>query len=85
MIRISLKFVPKCAIDKESALVQVMAWRHTGDKPLPDPMLTQFTDAYMRHYGELSHKYPSMVAVQASRNILMLDFIIWLSISIVIH
>ena len=21
----------------------------TGDKPLPEPMLTQFTDAYMRH------------------------------------
>ena len=48
-IRISLKFVPKVPIDNKPALVPVMAWRRTGDKPLPEPMLTQFTDAYMRH------------------------------------
>ena len=48
-IKISLKFVPKGPIDNKSALVQVMAWHRTGDKPLPEPMLTQFTDAYMRH------------------------------------
>ena len=48
-IKISLKFVPKGPIDNKSALVQVMAWRRTGDKPLPEPVLTQFTDAYMRH------------------------------------
>ena len=48
-IKISFKFVPKGPIDNKSALVQVMAWRRTGDKPLPEPMLTQFTDAYMRH------------------------------------
>ena len=48
-IRNSLKFVLMCAIDNTSALVQTMAWRRTGDKPLPEPMLTQFTDTYMRH------------------------------------
>ena len=48
-IQISLKFVPRSPVDNKSALVQVMAWRRTGDKPLPEPMLTQFTDAYMRH------------------------------------
>ena len=36
-------------IDNKSALVQVMAWRGTGDKPLCEPMLTQFADAYMQH------------------------------------
>ena len=46
-IWISLKFVPR--IDDKPALVQVIAWRRTGDKPLPEPMLTQFTDAYMWH------------------------------------
>ena len=30
-------------------LVQIMAWRRTGDKPLSEPMMTQFNDAYMRH------------------------------------
>ena len=49
LIQISLKFVPKGLIDNKSALVQAMAWRRTGDKPLPESMLTQFTDAYMRH------------------------------------
>ena len=48
-IRILLKFVPKSPVDNKPALVQVMAWRRTGDKTLPEPMLTQLTDAYMRH------------------------------------
>ena len=53
-IPISLKFIPRSPIDNKSALLQVMAWRRTGDKPLPEPMLIQFTDAYMRHKGEMS-------------------------------
>ena len=47
--RISLKFVPRSPVDNKPALVQVMAWRRTGDKPLPEPMITQFTGAYMQH------------------------------------
>ena len=35
----------------KSVLIQVMAWRLTGDKPSLELMLTQFTDAYMRHWG----------------------------------
>ena len=38
-IKISLKFVPKGPINKIPALVQVMAWRRPGDKPLSEPML----------------------------------------------
>ena len=48
-IRISLKFVPKGPINNKSVLVQVMARRQRGDKPLSEPTLTWFTDAYMRH------------------------------------
>ena len=48
-IRIPPKFVPNRPIDNTPAFVQVMAWRRTGDKPLPEPMLNQFTDSYMRH------------------------------------
>ena len=40
-------FGPKGPIDIKSALVQVMAWRRTGDKPLSEPMLTHFIDTYM--------------------------------------
>ena len=48
-IQISLKSVPVSPIDNKAALVQVMAWCRTGDKPLPEAMLIQFIDAYMRH------------------------------------
>ena len=48
---ISLKYVPWDVIDRMPALVQIMAWRRPGDKPLSEPMLTQFTDANMRHYS----------------------------------
>ena len=54
LIQISLMIVPVHLIDHKSALVQVMAWRQTGNKPLPEPMLVQSTDAYMRHLGEMS-------------------------------
>ena len=45
LIRISLKFVSKGPIVLKSALVQVMAWRRPGNKPLPEAMLIQFNDA----------------------------------------
>ena len=53
-IQISLRFVPKHPIANKPALVQVMAWRRTGYKPLHEPIMTQFTNAYMQHQGELS-------------------------------
>ena len=37
--RISLKFVPKVGITNTPALVQIMAWRWPGDKPLSEPMM----------------------------------------------
>ena len=37
----------KGSIDNSHALVKVMAWCQTGAKPLPEPILTQFTDTYM--------------------------------------
>ena len=48
-IQIALTVVSKGPNDNKSALVQVMAWRRTDDMPLSEPMLTQFTDAYLRH------------------------------------
>ena len=51
LILISLKFVPKGQIDNNTALVQVMAWHRSGDKPLYEPMVTQFAHAYMQHWG----------------------------------
>ena len=53
-IEISLKFVPKGPINNIPALVHIMAWRQTGDKPLSEPMMTQFNDAYMRHTASVN-------------------------------
>ena len=40
-IKISLKFVPRGPIYKIPALVQIMAWRRPGDKPLSEPMMVR--------------------------------------------
>ena len=40
----SWKFVPKHLIDNKSSLLQVMACCQTGNKPIPEPMMTQFND-----------------------------------------
>ena len=54
LIQMSLKFVPRSPINNKPAVVQVMAWHQTSDKPLPEPVLTQSTDTYMWHQGEMS-------------------------------
>ena len=38
-LKISLKFVPKVPINIILALVQIMVWHRTGDKPLSEPMM----------------------------------------------
>ena len=37
--KISLKIVPKVLLNNIPVLVQIMAWRRPGDKPLSEPML----------------------------------------------
>ena len=51
-IQISLKFVLKSLIDNKTALLQVKAC-------CLEAMMTQFTDAYMRHYGRWVNKKAS--------------------------
>ena len=38
-LKIPLKFVPRGLINNIPALVEIMAWRRPGDKPLPEPTL----------------------------------------------
>ena len=54
LIKISLKFVPNGPIDIMLALVQIMAWRQTGNKPLSEPMMTYVVNAYMCHSSSMS-------------------------------
>ena len=53
-LKISLKFIPKGSINNIPALVQIMAWRRPGDKPLSEPMMVSLIDAYMRHSASMS-------------------------------
>ena len=39
LIKISLIFVPKGPVNNIPALVEIMAWRWPGDKPLSEPMM----------------------------------------------
>ena len=59
LIRIPLKFVPEGPVDNKAVLVQVMACRLFGTKPLPEtkplPMLTQSVDETASH-DQVAHK-----------------------------
>ena len=55
-IKIPLIFIPKGPINYIPALVWIMAWCYTGDKPLSEVMMAKFADAYMRFgLNELTH------------------------------
>ena len=43
LIKFSLKYVRKYPIDNNPALVQIMAWRRSGDKPLSEPMMVNLS------------------------------------------
>ena len=61
LIKIELKVVPKGPIYNIPALVWVRAWHQPGDKPLCDPMMAQFTYAYMHPSASCAwwiHKKP---------------------------
>ena len=54
LIMISLEFVPEGPINNIPALVQIKAWRRSGDEPLSEPMMVLITDTYMRHSASMS-------------------------------
>ena len=49
-LKISLKFVPKVQFNNIQALLQIMAWRRPGHKPLSEPMVVSL----------LTHLYASL-------------------------
>ena len=40
-----------------------MAWRRTGNKPLSEPMMTQFNDAYMCHTASMVKAHPEATTI----------------------
>ena len=57
-VQISLKFVSTSPIHKTPSLVQMR-----GDKPLSEPMMAKFTDAYVRHSASMSEKEISFLYI----------------------
>ena len=51
---ISLNFVPKGWINNIPALVQIMAWRWLGDKPIIWTNDGKFIDTYMCYLASMS-------------------------------
>ena len=45
-IKISLKSVPEGPVCNSPALIQIMAWRRSGDKPLSEPMIAIYWRIY---------------------------------------
>ena len=72
-IRISLKFVPKGPINNIPAMVQIMAWRRPGDKPLFEPMVvslaTHICVARPQWVNSIDVMYPMHYMVQLSLKI----------------
>ena len=62
LIMISLKFVPNGPINNIPALVQIMVRHRIGDKPLSEPKVTQFHDAYIYIYvGHLAPQWVNLL------------------------
>ena len=82
LIKISLLFAPKSTIDNKPALVQVMAWRRIGGKPLHEPMMTQITDAYICGTRGRWVKYWNNVSTltEDSHIFIFIDIIMWICI-----
>ena len=47
LIKILLKYVRKGPIDNNPALAQILGWCQTGDKPLSEPIMSSFGNAYI--------------------------------------
>ena len=87
--KISLKFVPKGRINNIPALVQIMAWRCPGDKPLSEPMMVSLPmHIYVTrpHWGN-HQMVPNWWAIRTISNALYLwwptlEPLIWPQVSV---
>ena len=57
LIKISLKFVPKGLMNNIPSLVQIMAWRRPGDKPLSELMMVSLLGFNVLNQMAINHHY----------------------------
>ena len=67
-IKVSLKFVPKGPINNTPALVQIMAWRRPGDKPLSEPMMVSLLTHICVTRPQWVNWLPSFSHIPLNRN-----------------
>ena len=68
LIKFSLKYVRKGPIDDNPALVQIMAWRRSGDKPLSEPMMISLPTIYASlGLNELRYRYKCSARFSSQR------------------
>ena len=87
-IKISLKFVPKGPTINIPALVQIMAWRRSGDKPLSEQTLVsllthicvtrpQWVNSLTAHSGIQHEKYNQILyCIVAKSSLLRLNLLL---------
>ena len=80
LIKFSLKYVRKDLMDNNPALVQIMAWRRSGDKPWSEPMMVNLSthicvtrpqwvsSLVPTHWGWVTHICISKLAIIGSDN-----------------
>ena len=55
---------PKGPVNNILALVQIMAWFRSDDKPSSEQMVAELSDAYMRHSAAMSQGlFPNIWAI----------------------
>ena len=77
-IKILLKFVPKGQINKIPSLVQIMAWRRTGDKPLSEAMMVSLlTHICVTRLNDLTPSPPGQNGCHFTDDIFRCIFVKW--------
>ena len=83
-IKNSLKFVPKGLINNIPALVQIMAWRRPGGKPLSEPMLISLpTHICVTRPRWVNNNLPPHLYCWSLTDILKLLLVVWKYLNLV--
>ena len=73
-IKISLKFVPEGLINNIPALIQIMAWRRLGDKPLSEAMMVNLPTHICVSRPQLINDWLWFTALLAACHGLVVDY-----------
>ena len=77
-IKISMKFVPKGPINNIPAMVQIMAWRRSGGKPLSEPMMVSLLTSICVTRPQWVNRWPllSLIYAYTRMTLIYLQFIV---------